>query len=219
MIEGYVNGSKETEKPKLPRGAKFAGALMAAGLLLAPACTSEEEKDQPSPRGAETSIVKDSESGIFSDNLPIELKKACEYYVGSKAIGDDSSLLGAFTATKYVEGELKKRRTDVTDVKRLRDTGMDGKGLYMASIGQLFIGDLVNPAVILGLSNAVQLGLPDEQERLANNLVRSNLEFSGSSTSSSKLNYAMAITEARMNLEQEVCPPVRATPTTPSRLQ
>lgn len=147
-------------------------------LTIAAACSSGVKDKQGDVGGSED----------FSGNLPIELFDACRSFVEADERGGVDDAQGFSIAFNY-----------------FKDNPTDPKALYLSSIGSAFLTELDTAA--LGLEQAIGMGLPAEQRKLAQEMIDGVEVFNNTDDAEEAFDAILRpMAEIHIDLKDNVCP-------------
>ena len=172
-------GLSRSFKPVRGRVAVPVGMLI---LTIAAACSGGGKDKRGEVGGSED----------FSDNLPVELIDTCRLYVESDLRDTDVG-----------EGELSKGL--IKAGLYVYQNPDDARGLYLVGVGTLFNFEIGLTRDLL--IRAVDQGLPQEQEKLAENVVANIDRFmNGDKSKQDAAKVVIAMDDIAEDLEQNICP-------------
>src|SRR3989344_1298697 len=161
-----------------PAGRRVALPASAVLLTIAAACSGGGKDKPPDAGGSED----------FSDNLPVELLDACRSFVKADERGGEDDAQGFSIAFNY-----------------FKDNPTDPKALYLSSIGSAFLTEFDTAA--LGLEQAIGMGLPAEQRKLAQEMIDGVEVFNNTDDAEEAFDAILRpIAEIHIDLRNSVCP-------------
>ena len=161
-----------------PVNSKVAVPVGMVILTIAAACSGGEKDKQGEISGSED----------FSDNLPVELFDACRSFVKADERGGADDAQGFSIAFNY-----------------FKDNPADPKALYLSSIGSAFLTEFDTAA--LGLEQAIDMGLPAEQRKLAQEMIDGVEVFNNTDDAEEAFDAILRpIAEIHIDLRNSVCP-------------